>query len=99
MSYDWPQIETRSRAEREWVCVGGSGEIGKRQEGPQCWGSSWAQQDWEQHHLAGLQGTFLALIAKRQVNKPFCLLGSVHSAKRPWKGRVNHTLQGSKDLS
>lgn len=58
-----------------------------------------AQQDWEQDCLAGLWGTFLALSAKRQVNKPFCLLGSVHSAERPWEGRVSHAVQGSKDLS
>lgn len=52
------------------------------------------QQDWEQDRLAGLWGTFLALIGK-QVNKPFYLLGSVHSAKRPRKGEGG----ARKDLS
>lgn len=50
-------------------------------------GTAAAHQEWGTgQSLAGIQSTSLA-----PRNKPFYLLGSVHSPEGLWKGRMNHT--------
>lgn len=59
---------------------------GRERRGPTAADTAATQQEWEQDCLAGLQRTFLALIAKCEVNKPFLPAGKCAFNKETLQG-------------
>ena len=75
MSYNWPPVETRSRAGWGRNVSEGRVKWERKRRDPSAGRTAASIRNGEQDSLAGIQGISLALIAKCRVNKLFYQLG------------------------